>query len=306
MSKKRGALGKGISALFEDEQSGSQNNKKSLAQNSEQKISGKEIIDLDIGALKPGSSQPRGYFSKESLEELSESIKTKGVLQPILVERAGSEFIIIAGERRYRAAIIAGLTKIPAIIGRYAEKERLEIALIENIQREDLNPIEEARAYKKIMETGGISQEEVAARVGKNRSTVANSLRLLKLDKKAQEAIEKAKISAGHARAVLSLSDKEKQNELFLRIINENLSVREAEKQARQMVEEKSKRSPSVRSKKGSDEPFFELRQIEESLIRKLGTKIVIKGNNEQGKLEISYFSASDLERLIEIFQIDS
>ncbi len=292
MSKK--ALGRGIEALI--------------------KVSGDKhdissVSEVPIDSLQPNPYQPRKEFDEESLKELADSIKQKGVLQPVLVESAGEGiYTIIAGERRVRAAKMAGLTKIPIIVKKFSEEEKLEIALIENVQREDLSPLEEAYAYKRLIDISKLSQEEVAVKVGKNRSTVANSLRLLKLPDEFKEALEDGRISSGHARAILMLDKIEAQRILFNRIISENLSVRQAEKLASSMKSsvknEESKRtlenSGSATSRKNLSP---ELREVENRLLEIFGTKVSIKGSNDRGKIEISYFSLDDLNRILDIVE---
>jgi ParB family chromosome partitioning protein len=288
MSKQR-ALGKGIGALI----AGGEERKDQAG-----------IMELPLAALAPNPQQPRREFPEAALAELAESIRAKGVLQPVLVEAgAGETYTIIAGERRVRAARLAGLQKIPAIVRQLSSAEKLEIALIENIQREDLTPIEEAQAYRRLMEEAGMSQEEVALQVGKDRSTVANSLRLLRLPPVMQEALDKGEMSPGHARAVLAVVSPADQQLLFRRIVDEGLSVREAEQIAAGM--NRGKKPPAGgsrrRSQQGRKEP--EIREIEERLIERLGTKIEIRGTKDKGRIEISYFSAEDLQRVTDLLK---
>lgn len=286
---KRPALGKGMSALigaaeYEAEDSNNEN----------------LVINVSIDKISGNPDQPRKNFEQHSLNELSSSIKEKGIIQPIIVEKSGSSYIIIAGERRYRASKIAGLTEIPVIVKSFSENEKLEIALIENIQREDLNPIEEAIAYHDLMERGNINQEEVASKVGKNRSTVANSLRLLKLPENIQTTLSKGAISAGHARAILSLDTEEQMEDLHKRIITYGLSVREAEAYAsgNQSGKESGRAAKKEKNSTFSDP---QLKSIEEKFIDIFGTKVNISGSLEKGKIEISYYSMDDLDRLYEI-----
>jgi ParB family chromosome partitioning protein len=288
MSKR--ALGKGIGALIPTEEG--------------QKREASGVTEAALSALAPNPDQPRRDFSEAALSELADSIRKKGVLQPVLVEAAqDGAYTIIAGERRVRAARMAGLEKIPVIVRQFNDREKLEIALIENIQREDLTPIEEAQAYRKLMESAGLSQEEVAAQVGKDRSTVANSLRLLKLDPGMQEAVDKGDMSPGHARAILMSLNPSDQRLLFKRILERGISVREAEQMAASLNRGKKAAGKSAKGGSQSDrnarEP--EIHEIEESLIERLGTKVEIRGTSAKGKIEISYFSSEDLERVIEI-----
>lgn len=251
---------------------------------------------LNINEVKPNPFQPRKTFNEETLMELSESIKSCGVIQPIIVEESYDGYTIIAGERRYRACKLAGLEEIPVLIKDYTEEEKLEIALIENIQREDLTPIEEAKAYKNLMDSLGLNQENVAHKVGKKRSTIANALRLLKLPEYMQQAVDNGGISAGHARAVLALKNDGDQRNLYQKIKNEGLSVRETEKAA-------SRISKSSEKNTSGDYHFKEpeMQSIEQKFIDVLGTKVTLKGSLKKGKIEISYFSTDDLERIIDL-----
>ncbi len=280
MSKR--ALGRGIDALLGG---------------GEQPPAG-AVATVAVSALRPNAEQPRRAFPEESLQELARSIEQKGVLQPILVEDSGDgSYLIVAGERRYRAAAMAGLEQVPVIVGRFSEVEKLEIGLIENLQREDLSPIEEARGYRRILELSGLSQEELAARVGKSRPAVANSLRLLKLPPQMVEALDAGSISAGHARAILALPERPAQEALFRAILSGGLSVREAERWAAGPPEKP--RRGRDRSRAGRLTP--ELASMEERLIEALGTKVAIRGGEERGRIEISYFSREDLQRLWEL-----
>lgn len=288
MSKK--ALGKGIGALLGGEETADQSS----------------VSEVPVSSLKPNPEQPRREFNEAALRELADSIRQKGVLQPVLAEAApDGGYIIIAGERRARAARLAGLEKLPVIIRQFTDQEKLEIALIENVQREDLNPIEQASAFKRLMELAGLSQEQMAARVGKDRSTVANTLRLLKLPPEAQEAVEKGTISPGHARALLMIVNPADQLVLLRRIVAKGMSVREAEDAAPAM--NGGKRAAGKRAGTGSaavrKEP--EVRDIEQKLIEKLGTKVDISGTGRKGRIQISYYSADDLDRLLELLLHD-
>ncbi len=271
---------------------------------SEKSVSdGKVDFLVDIDLLKPNPQQPRTEFDEDALNELAASIKENGIIQPPLVEEAeNGEYYIIAGERRCRAAKLAGLKKIPVRIQKFTEEKKLEVALIENIQREDLNPVEEAVAYKKMMELSNISQEEVAKRVGKNRSTVANALRLLKLPENMQTALANGKITAGHARAILSVVNPSDQSVLFARILGQSLSVREAEAQALQMNE--GNRSQPKKNEKPvkKDNRDAQIVALENQFIEALGTKVSLKGDLKHGSIQIDYFSRDDLDRLYSIF----
>ncbi|MCR4627421.1 MAG: ParB/RepB/Spo0J family partition protein [Treponema sp.] len=257
---------------------------------------------VDPALLKPNPQQPRQEFSAEDLQELADSIKENGILQPPLIEDAGDgTFYIIAGERRTRAAKLAGLTKIPVQLGKFNEVKKLEVALIENIQRENLNPIDEARAYFKLMELGELSQDEVAKRVGKNRSTVANSLRLLKLPEDIQAALISGQISAGHARAILSVVDSTEQRILFGKIVGNGLSVRDAEQLAGEMNNKEKKPAKKVAAPK-TENKDPNLLELEQKFVEVLGTKVQIKGDLTRGSIQIEYFSSDDLDRLYSIF----
>ncbi len=285
MSKK--ALGKGIGAL--------------LGEDAE--IDPSAVSEVPVSVLKPNPQQPRRDFDETTLRELADSIRQKGVLQPVLAEpSADGGYIIIAGERRVRAARIAGLERVPVLVRQFSPEEKLEIALIENVQREDLNPIEEALAYRNLMEIAGLNQEQIAGRVGKDRSTVANTLRLLRLPPDAQEALEKGTLTPGHARAMLALANPADQQLLFRRILDKGISVREAEELAAAFAAGKRQAGKSRRSGPGTAarrDPA--VREIEQKLIEKLGTKVDMKGDGRKGRIEISYYSPEDLARLLEI-----
>lgn len=257
--------------------------------------------ELDPRLLKPNPFQPRRTFNEESLQELATSIKDHGIIQPIIVEQKGSDYYIIAGERRTRAALLAGLTRVPVIFREFDNTKKLEIALIENIQRENLNPIEEAKAYQEIMQLSGLNQEETAKRVGKSRSAVANAMRLLQLPDGMQSALEKGFLSAGHARAILSLVNPADQQILFTRITEQGLSVREAEVQAAQLKNGKrSEKKVAAQHTKPpiDDDAQFFIKDMEQQFIDALGTKVEIKGDIEKGVVYISYFSRADLDTL--------
>lgn len=289
MSKK--ALGKGIGALLKD---------------IDETINTKSVMQVLIDSLKPNPYQPRKEFNAENLKELSDSIKEKGILQPIIIEsNDDGSYTIISGERRVRASKLAGLSSVPAILGTYSVVEKLENALIENIQREDLKPIEEATGYKKLIDTFNLSQEEVAQKVGKNRSTVANMLRLLKLPKQMKESLSNGDLTAGHARAILSIVNPQDQELLYRAIIDDTLSVREAEHYANQINKGNKNFLKKKQKRKTEKSRIPELSDIEQQLITVLGTKVEIKGTADRGKIEISYYSISDLERLTEIIAQD-
>jgi ParB family chromosome partitioning protein len=260
------------------------------------------VEQLPVDKLVPSPGQPRKKFDETELQELADSIKTFGIIQPIIAANAGDgTYIIIAGERRTRAAKLAGLETVPAIIRDYTDQKRLEVSLIENIQRTDLNPIEEAAAYKNLMDFSNLSQDELAVRMGKNRSTVANALRLLRLPVEVQKSIEEGKVSPGHARALLSVTDAKAREKLYREMLATGLSVREAEKRAAALNAEKDgKEKKSAKTEKGKSRPP-ELDAMIEKFIDRLGTKVVIEGDMNKGRIQIDYYSMEDLERLYEI-----
>ena len=251
---------------------------------------------VKITKVEPNREQPRKFFNEDALQELADSIKQFGLLQPILVQDRQSYYEIIAGERRWRAAKLAGLKEVPVIIRNYTEQEIVEIALIENIQREDLNPIEEAQAYKKLLTEFNLKQDEVAERVSKSRAAVTNSIRLLKLSDKVQQMVIDDMISTGHARALLAVDDADEQYNLAQRIFDEKLSVREVEKLVKNLHK-------APKAKKTTDKTLEAIYQeIEEKLKQKLGTKVAIAAKGEgSGKIEIEFYSHEDLDRLIDM-----
>jgi ParB family chromosome partitioning protein len=266
------ALGKGLEALIPEK--------------------GEEVIYLDIERIFPGEQQPRKSFKDESLKELATSIKEKGVLQPVIVSRVGDgTFRLVTGERRWRAASLAGLKKMPALVRDVASKDSLEIALIENIQREDLNPIETAEAFRKLTTDFSLTQEELSDKVGKDRATIANYLRLLKLPEEVKSLIYNGSLSMGHAKALLVIEGKTSQIEAARKIIKKGLSVREAEALTKKGI--KPKRA------KITKDP--QISSLEEKLIRSLGTKVRILHKGKKGKIEIEYYSLDELDRLLEI-----
>jgi len=250
---------------------------------------------LEIQKIKPNPDQPRQTFSEESIEELAQSIKEKGILQPVIVSKSKDGFILICGERRLRAATKCGLEKIPAIIKDLAPQEFLEWGLIENIQREDLNPLEEAQAYYKLMEQNALSQDDVAKRVGKNRATVANMVRLLRLPEPVREMLATGRLSSGHARALLGLLTPEHQRQLAKRIVEENLSVRQVEAIVGRSVAHR-------RGAKQARNLSPEIIDLESQLTSWFGTQVKIypRKNKNQGRIEIQYFSLDDLDRVLE------
>ena len=254
---------------------------------------------VDINKVEPNRDQPRKNFDEDALEELADSIRQVGLIQPIVVQDRKGYYEIIAGERRWRACKKAGLKEIPVIIRNFTEQEIVEISIIENIQREDLNPIEEAMAYKRLLEEFNLKQDEVAEKVSKNRTTITNSLRLLKLTDDVQQMIVDGKLSTGHARAIISIEDPAKQLEIAEKIFDEKMSVREVEKYI------KSLDKPAKPKKKVNESLQVVYDNIEEQLKLMLGTKVSIlsKGTEGSGKLEIEFYNHDDLERIVEIIK---
>jgi ParB family chromosome partitioning protein len=238
--------------------------------------------------------QPRTHFDEGSLQSLADSIRSHGVVQPILVRRRDSGFELIAGERRWRAAKLAGLMRVPVIVKEVPDENLLEIALVENIQREDLNPIEEAQAYKRLIETVGLTQEALAARVGRDRSYITNYLRLLRLSEDLQQLVREGRLSTGHARTILALSHPDQQRRLARRIIDGGLSVRATEQLVQRMLEEKSEKGPSIPRTVDPN-----VRAAETKLRRVLGTQVkILISEQGRGKVEISFFNSQDLDRI--------
>lgn len=254
---------------------------------------------ININLIEPNKSQPRRNFDEDSLHELADSIKQFGVIQPLILQKRDNYYEIIAGERRWRASRIAGLKEVPAIIKEYTDQEIVEIALIENIQREDLNPIEEAMAYQRLIQEFHLKQDEIAERVAKSRSTITNAMRLLKLDKRVQQMLIDDMISSGHARALLPIEDAEKQYNAACKIFDEKLSVRDTEKLVKELLKEKPHREIAA-----TVEDKLIYRELEEKIRNIMGTKVSIRKNkNNTGKIEIDYYSIDELERLMELFE---
>jgi ParB-like partition proteins len=272
----KAALGKGLDALLP--------------------AMGNEVVEIEIAKIRPNENQPRKVFRDEALKELAASIKEKGVLQPVIVSRTGDgAFRLIAGERRWRASTIAGLTKIPALIKDVSSQDAIEIALIENIQREELNPIETADAFQRLINDFKLTQEALSARVGKDRATIANYLRILKLPAEIKTFINDGILTLGHAKAVLAIEDRQKQLEAAKKIVGEGLSVRAAET----LCNVPSK-AAAKKAKKGTKK-LPEVADLEDKLIQALGTKVRIEHKGKKGKIEIEYYSLDELDRLLEI-----
>ena len=288
-------LGKGLDSLIPDITG------KEEKEESPKAEKGAETL-VDINKVEPNREQPRKIFNEDALQELSESIKQYGIIQPLLVQKKDDYYEIIAGERRWRAAKKAGLKKVPVIIRDLSEQEIVEISLIENIQREDLNPIEEALAYKRLLEEFDLKQDEVAEKVSKSRTAVTNSLRLLKLDNRVQQMLVDEMITPGHARTILNIEDPDKQYEFAQRVFDEKMSVRDVEKEIKKLNNKKPQIEKSEEPQI-DDELLNQLRSLEEQLKQKTGTKVQITPKSrESGKIEIDYFSNEEFEKIMGCF----
>ncbi len=317
MAKKKTGLGRGIGALMQEAEQEAQieyeppveevkSESRSLAKKSEKNSNLPSAIEtdengtlwIDPALLKPNPQQPRQIFDETQLKELSDSIAEHGIVQPIVIEDAGDgTFYIIAGERRTRAAKLAGIKKVPVQLRKFNDEKKLEVALIENIQRADLNPIEEAQAYYNLMKLGGLNQDEVAQKVGKGRPTVTNALRLLKLPEDMQNSLIVGQITSGHARALLSVVNPADQRVLFGKIIANNLSVRQAENQAA-ALNDGGRATKKEGKKDGARVRDPDIISIEQKFMESLGTKVSLNGGLDKGQLVIDYFSRADLDRL--------
>lgn len=304
MAAKKSGLGRGLDALFPEKstqvkQQNSKTEKNDLSAALEKNAKNDGVLMVKLSKIEPNREQPRKKFDEDSLLELSESIKQYGVLQPLLVSDKKDYYEIIAGERRWRAAKIAGIKEIPVIIREFNNQETVEISLIENIQREDLNPVEEALAYKRLIEEFHLKQDEIADRVSKSRTAVTNSLRLLKLDPRVQNMVIEEMITAGHARAILGISNPDTQEMVAARVFDHKLSVRETEEMVRKIL------SPSKKKEKISnpaEDAVYET--LEEKMKGITGTRVFIRRKkNNKGKIEIEYYSRDDLERIIDLFE---
>jgi len=288
MAAKKG-LGKGIGALISAGPGGPMKTEENVS---------RETMTLNINLIEPNSTQPRRKFDEDALEELSESIKLHGIIQPIVVQKKGDHYEIIAGERRWRAARMAKLKEVPVVIKEYSEAEIFEIALIENIQRQDLNPIEEALAYQRLIDEHNLKQDELAEKVSKSRVAIANSVRLLRLDERVRNMLVDDLISSGHARPLLAINDPDLQYELANRILDEKLSVRETEKLVKSYI------NPKVKKEKKPLDSEAIYKDYEQRLITILGVKTVInrKGENK-GRIEISFNSTEEFEKIYELIK---
>ena len=293
MAVKRSGLGKGLDSLIPDKKVEKIVNKPVAK---EEMAAGNGQIMMKINDVEPNRDQPRKHFEEDALLELADSIKQFGVLQPLIVQKRKDYYEIIAGERRWRAAKLAGVKEVPVIVKEYTDQEILEISLIENIQRENLNPIEEAMAFKKLINEFKLKQDEVAERVSKSRTAVTNSMRLLKLGEKVQQMIIDDMISTGHARALLAIDDEEQQYLLATKIFDEKLSVRETEKLVKDI------KNPKKEQPKKEIKNSFIYEDLEERMKSVIGTKVHVNHkSNGKGKIEIEYYSDTELERIFEL-----
>ena len=302
MAKK--GLGKGLGAIFGEDvikESQEESIKGKTTEKTEE--NGRELM-VKLALIEPNHEQPRKDFNEEQLGELAESIKRYGILQPLLVQKKGSFYELIAGERRWRAAKIAGLKEVPVVLREYSRQETMEIALIENVQREDLNPIEEALAYQQLVKEFNLTQEEIAVRVAKNRATITNSMRLLKLDEQIQKMLIQNLITSGHARALLSLENKALQLKAAKLILDGRLSVRETEKLVKRLVKEAASEKDEKKEKIRDEAMEIIYQNLEERMKSIMGTKVSIHNKDKnKGRIEIEYYSKAELERLVEMIE---
>ena len=286
--KKTGVLGKGLSSL--------------IPENDFQDSNNEQVISIDINLIKPNKDQPRKHFDNEKLIELANSIKEHGIIQPIVVRKENQFYVIIAGERRWRAAKLLNLKEVPIIIKELSDVEVVQISLIENIIREDLNPIEEAAAYNKLLNDFNLTQEEISKQVSKSRSAIANSLRLLNLDERIQGYLIEGVLSEGHGRAILALENKEDQYVVAQKVIDENLNVRQTELLVRNYYKDDNNKYKKINNKSENDIYYKDIRT---KLENQFNTKVCISNNSKnKGKIEIEYYSPEDLQRIIEILDI--
>ena len=305
---KRTGLGRGLGAIFgEDVVENSEGENRSVSRETspdytveeKKEEPGKEYM-MKLSIIEPNKGQPRKDFNEESIGELADSIKRYGVLQPLLVKKSGDHYEIVAGERRWRAAKEAGLREVPVAIKEYTKQQAMEIALIENVQREDLNPIEEAQAYQQLMQEFELTQEEIAERVSRSRTAITNCMRLLKLDKRVQDMLIQGQLSSGHARALLALENQDAQYQIGLKIIDQRLSVREVEKLVKLLGKPKNQEKPKEEEKDLS----FIFKDLEERMKQVMGTKVIInKKDRNKGRIEIEYYSEAELERIVELIE---
>lgn len=302
MAVKKGGLGKGLDSLIQSSTSRPKaapktEVKEKIIEKVVEKVVEKPVEQkIKLSLIEPNREQPRKKFDEEALQELSDSIKQYGIIQPLVVKKNADYYEIIAGERRWRAAKMAGMKEVPVIIKEYTDQEIVEISLIENIQRENLNPIEEAIAYKRLLDEFHLKQEEVAKRVAKSRTTVTNSLRLLKLDEKVQQMVIEEKLTSGHVRALLAIEDKNAQYNIAKKVYDEKLNVRDTEKLVKLVL---SPKAPKVKKKLTHEEIYHDM---EERMKEIFGSKVSIQRKSEhKGKIEIEYYSDEELERILDV-----
>jgi len=304
---KKGGLGRGLDSLLGGPATAKNTGENTVVADETQKAMG--VMNVDIRKVEPNPTQPRQFFDEEALEELAESMKTFGIIQPLLVKENDGHYIIIAGERRYRAARLAKLEEVPVIVKEYTEMEILQVALLENIQRQDLTSIEEANCYKRLMDDFFFSADDIAAKLGKNKHAIVSSMQLLELGTRAQELAAEGKISTSHAKALLSVEDPELQGECAARIVEEGLSVRSSEAMIEQMLKAAEKKdavkstSRSEELPEASESAAYAYRRAENKLKNVLGSQVHIRPGKKVSKIEIEYYSVSDLDRLMEIFE---
>ncbi|MCR5098514.1 MAG: ParB/RepB/Spo0J family partition protein [Lachnospiraceae bacterium] len=294
-TKKKSGLGKGLDSLIKTPET-----KVKPAEDNNAKTG---YIEIDINKVEPNRDQPRKNFEEDPLLELSESIKEHGIIEPLIVQKKDDYYMIIAGERRWRASKMAGIKTVPVVIKDYTDQEILEISLLENLQREDLNPIEEAQAYKQLIDNFNLKQDEVAERVSKSRTVITNSIRLLKLDEKVQQMVIDGNLSSGHARTILSLSDHAQQVRMAERVMDEGLTVRDLEKEIKNLqkkpTEKDSEKKPALDPKLSAV-----YSELEEKLKQTLGTKVsIIAKDSKRGKVEIEYYNPDELDMIVDKLQ---
>ena len=312
-ARKKGGLGKGIDALISPTVKKEADKEKVVEKVIEKPVEKivEKIVEVEkpvelylkIDEIEPNRLQPRKNFDEDALQELSESIKQFGLIQPIVVKKQDNYYEIVAGERRWRAARIAGLKEVPVIVKEYSERESMEIAIVENLQREDLNPIEEAQAYRRLIEEFGLKQDEAAQRVSKSRTAVTNAMRLLKLDERVQQMVIDDMISGGHARTLLAIENKEEQYAMAMLVFDNKMSVRETEKLVRNYLKkEEEKKTPEKKEDFSQMETIYH--QLEERMKSVIGSKVAIHSRNyKKGKIEIEYYSNDELERIIDLIE---
>ena len=315
-TRKKGGLGKGIDALIAPSVK-KEADKEKIVEKVVEKVVEKPVekiiekvvekpvdVRMKIDEIEPNRMQPRKKFDEDALQELAESIKQYGLIQPIVVKKNNDYYEIVVGERRWRAARIAGLKEVPVIIKEYDNKESMEIAIVENLQREDLNPIEEAEAYRRLIDEFGLKQDEAAQKVSKSRTAVTNALRLLKLDERVQKMVIDDMISGGHARALLAIEDKEEQYGMAMTVFDNKMSVRETEKLVRDYLKKLEEKDSDEKTKKDFSQMETIYGQLEERMKSIIGTKVAIRSRNyKKGKIEIEYYSNDELERIIDLIE---